>query len=497
MSEENNTISIELESLSKEDILQVQQIFQRFMNKYEENPERDTLEWLSEQLKEELPEKDETEIQKIAGELVESIEEYENDLSDLNDTCKKGVAKETWLANRLQDSVKGMSVNQYGTYLAQIDKAMREANAQMTEVIQSKGNCINLDGFIAEQYHVNNFNARAALNKSPYRARVCVPEHGYAKNSVDVMVDNIETGERGVERYQFKFGKNGEATSKLLAKGNYNNQRYVVPEGQVEEVKSAFPNKSVTDHIGGTEKVEIRSDSITKEELKQIQYDAQESGVVPKTDYNSYSTRELALQFGKEAGNAGIQAAFLGAGINIIGQALQGEPVDADEVVKTAIVTGSDTCVKTAAGGALKVASEKGILEILPPGTPAGIIAKIACVGVEDAKILWKVVKGELTMTEALEQMGRTSVSMYAGLSTGAVGAGIGAAALSVIPIVGPIAGGLIGGIVGYTAGSKFGECVFEGAKAVVKKGVELVGKAVETVGNIVSGVKDFLFGRI
>lgn len=69
MSEENNTTSIELESLSKENILQVQQIFQRFMNKYEENPERDTLEWLSEQLKEELPEKNETEIQKIAGEL--------------------------------------------------------------------------------------------------------------------------------------------------------------------------------------------------------------------------------------------------------------------------------------------------------------------------------------------------------------------------------------------------------------------------------------------
>lgn len=102
------------------------------------------------------------------------------------------------------------------------------------------------------------------------------------------------------------------------------------------------------------------------------------------------------------------------------------------------------------------------MISLLPPGTPAGTLAKIACVGVENVKILWKVVKGDLTMSEAMEHMGRTSVSMYAGLSAGAVGAGIGAAALSWIPIVGPIAGGVVGGLVGYTAGSKVGEKIFE-----------------------------------
>ena len=50
-----------------------------------------------------------------------------------------------------------------------------------------------------------------------------------------------------------------------------------------------------------------------------------------------------------------------------------------------------------------------------------------------------------------------------------AAGMGIGAAALSWIPIVGPVVGGLVGGIVGGMAGSKFGEAVYGGLKAVGK----------------------------
>ena len=184
----------------------------------------------------------------------------------------------------------------------------------------------------------------------------------------------------------------------------------------------------------------------------------------------------------------------MGAGIHLVGKALSGEKVEADEVVKTALVTGADTGVKAAAGGALKVASERSMISLLPPGTPAGTIAKIACVGIENVKILWKVAKGELTMSEAMEHMGRTSVSMYAGLSAGAVGAGVGAAALSWIPVVGPVVGGIVGGIAGYTAGSKFGEKIFEAGKKVVKTGVKIIKNLVEGVKNVLSTIADTIF---
>lgn len=491
-----NVMNIEIDGLTEKEVQEVQKIFSRFIRKYKENPEKDTVEWLVEQLQEELPDRQPDEIKKIAVEIAGAVEEYDKDLEDLNKSCKKGMTKEAWLADRLQDSAKGMSVNQYGNYLKAIDQNFANANAQMARtVLRADGGInqnINLDGFMAEQYHVNNFNAKAVLENSSYRARVCVPENGqYGKNSVDVMIDDMKTGQKGVTRYQFKFGKDSGETIDLLKNGNYDNQRVVVPAGQVEDVGKALPGKSVTDHIGGTDKIKIKSDPVTKEQMKKMQADVQQKGLMPKTDWNSYQTRELAVNLGKQAGQAGIQAALLGVGINLAKKAFDGEKIEAEDIVKTAVETGSDTCVKAAAGGALKVAAEKGVISILPPGTPAGTIAKIACVAVEDVKILMKVAKGELTLSEAAEHMGRTSVSMYAGLSAGAVGAGVGAAALSFIPVVGPIVGGVVGGIVGYTAGSKVGETIFNAGKKVVQTGVKVIKKAAETVVNFVSGAVD------
>lgn len=497
---EDNMMNLEIDNLSEEEVQEIQKIFQRFMEKYKENPERETVEWLKEQLAEELPDKEPEEIQSIAEEIVESVEEYGTDLEELNQNCKKGITKESWLADRIMDSSKGVAVNQFGDYLWQIDRNFANANVQMIRtVLRADGQVsqnINLDGFIAEQYHVNNFNAKAVLAKEPFRARVCVPENEqYTKNSVDVMIDNISTGQKGVARYQFKFGQDSETTINMLKAGNYDNQRIVVPKGQADKIGQALPGKSVTDHIGGTDEIKVQSDPITKEQVKEMQSNAQQKELLPKMDWNSYQTRELALNIGKQAGQAGIQAALIGAGIHLAKKAFDGEKIDADEVVKTALETGSDTCVKLAAGGALKVAAEKGVLSILPPGTPGGTIAKIACVAVENVKILMKVAKGEMTMSEALEHMGRTSVAMYAGLSAGAVGAGIGAMALSFIPVVGPIVGGIVGGIVGYTAGSKVGETVFNGVKKVAGKLKEKLKSGAEKLKSAVIGVKERIFG--
>lgn len=498
---EEKVMEIQVDGLSEKEVREVQKTFQRFVDKYKENPERETVEWLDEQLQVELPREDKRKVRKMAEQIVVAIDDYDRDLADLNKSCRAGMTKESWLAEKIQDGSKGMAVNQFGDYLHEVDEGFKIANDEMIKTIlrASDGEpnqCWNLDGFIAEQHYVNNFNTKAILEKSPYRARRDpMPEGGYAKNSVDVFIDNIETGQRGVERYQFKFGQDAKSTINYIRTGNYNNQRLVVPKGQMEEVQKAFPGKTVTEYIGGTENVKIQSDALTKEQVKNLQVNAQQKGSLLKTDWNSYQTRELAVNIGKQAGQAGIQAAFLGMGINVVHKAVKGEKIEPDEVIETALVTGSDACVKAAAGGALKAVSEKGILSVLPPGTPAGTIAKMACVGVENAKTLWKVAKGDLTMSEGLEQMGRSSVSMWAGLGAAATGAKIGAAVLSPIPVVGPVVGGVVGGIVGYAAGSKVGEKVYEGAKKVVRKSVEIAKKAVETVKEagkkFVSGVKN------
>lgn len=493
-----NVMNITLDGLSKKEILEVQQIFSRFMKKYEENPEKETVEWLSEQFQEEFPEKKTEEIQKTAEEIVAVLKEYDQDLEDLNKSVKKGISKDVWFADKIQDRKKGMTVNQCGDYLKKIDQNFMHANNQMQRIIlradEGVSQKINFNDFIVEQYHVNSFNTKAVLENSPYRARICVSENDkYGKNSVDVIIDDIQSGEKGIERYQFKYRRDYETFVSLLKNGDYSDQRIVVAEGQAEKIGKVFLEKFVTDHIGGTDRVKVKSDPITNEQIKKLQSDANQKESVFQMDWNRYQIRELAVNLGKRAGQEGIQSAFLGTGTYLAKKAFDGEKIEADDVVKNAIMNGSDTCVKVAIGGALKVASEKNIVSILPPRISASTIERIACVAVENVKILWKIANGELTLSEGLEYMGRTSLVMFAGLSIRSIGIGVGAVAFSFIPVVGPIIGGVIGGIIGYTAGNKMGETIFNMSKKVSQAGVRIVKKINETLKNIENMVFDTL----
>ena len=101
--EDTRELNLQVEGLTEKEIREVQKIFHRFLKKYEENPEADTKEWLFEQLKEELPEKKEEELESIAEEIVTAIEEYQKDLDEFNQSCRKGITKESLLAEKKQD----------------------------------------------------------------------------------------------------------------------------------------------------------------------------------------------------------------------------------------------------------------------------------------------------------------------------------------------------------------------------------------------------------
>ena len=494
--EEENKGGVSLEGLTEKEAREVKEILKRFLKAYQESGgEQERFEWLEKQLGIELPEKTTEEIREIKEEIVVSVREYDMDLRAMTREIENGRTKERWFADRIEEAAKGVAVNDYGNYLNQINQTMETANQQMlARILRQDGGineCVNLDGFIAEQYHVNNFNAKAALQKSNFRAEVCVPKQGevYKRNSIDVRIWDTKA-EKIIHQYQFKFGKDVQATKTLLADGDYHSQRYLVPAEQVQELKEAFPTKTVTDRLGGTNQVDIASDPLSKADVKKMQEEWQEKEILPRTDWNVYNTRELAINLGKQAGTAGMQAALITTGFSLAGRAMSGEEIEGSEVVETALVTGADAGVKAAAGGALTVASQNGVIPFLSKMSP-GAITKIACVGIENVKILWKVVKGEMTFSEALEHMGRTSTAMYAGLSCGAAGAAVGAVALSFIPIVGPVVGGLVGGMVGYAAGSKVGEAVFNGVKKVAEKGKELVERAWEGVKNIGASIVD------
>ena len=76
-------IELNVEDLTEKEVAEVNQIFRRFIKKYEEDTDRDTAEWLAEQLQEELPGRNQEEIREIAEEIQKSVEQYNEDLADL------------------------------------------------------------------------------------------------------------------------------------------------------------------------------------------------------------------------------------------------------------------------------------------------------------------------------------------------------------------------------------------------------------------------------
>lgn len=330
----------------------------------------------------------------------------------------------------------------------------------------------------------------AEATGSTYRAKVLEPNgNGYAKNSVDIVI--VDGDGKVARRYQSKYCKDAKATEQAFEHGDYRGQQKLVPEGQESSI--AKKATTVLEAPDGT-----TSNPLTKSRVEQMRDEAQ-SGKWNDLNWNEYAAKDIAIGIGKQAGYAALQGAAIGAGFDVAQKLWNGESVNADEVVETAIVSGADFGVKAAAAGALKVGVEKDIIKVIPKGTPAGTIANIAFVAVEDAKVLGKMATGELTMKEGVEKLEQTTVATVAGLAAMGEGAAIGAAVGAVFGPVGIAVGGFVGGTVAYMAGSKVGEVTVKCAQKlrdVGRKAVRTVASgAKRVVGRVVNGVKDFCRG--
>lgn len=480
--------------LSEKEAQATNRIIRRFMQRYAANSGKPVDQWLSAELREQLPDYSDEEIKRLTQDIISSLEITEHKKQEMQKAIQSGRSQESWLASSLEKSTSHMSSQESTSYLQNLDDALNQANAQMADVITNGNGTIsqnpNLDGFIAEQAQVNSFNMNAAAKGSEFKAEVLKPAPGatYSKNSVDVVIK--DGAGKIVHRYQMKYGATSEITIQMIKNGNYNNQILVVPAEQVEAVQKAFPGKTVKSTI---EVDGISSTPLTKSDVKNAQKKAQ-SGISLDTDWSGFSTKDIAKGISQNVAYAGLQGAAIGAGMTVISNVWNDEPIDGAEVVKTALETGADFGVKAAVAGGLKVAAEKGVLSGLR-GTPAGTFANIAFVAVENLKVAGKVFTGELTPREGLEVMGQTTGACVAGIAAGAVaGAKLGSIAGTVLGPFGTVAGGIIGSAVGYMAGSKIGEAVVNGAQKIgkaawsaIKSGVKKFGENVARAGALLA----------
>lgn len=494
---------INFEGLSDDEMKKFVPVLKDFMQAYADKDKNiDDKEWLKRKLKEELPELTEEEVEGCSEDIITGVKKVDENIESIEKAHIKGIKSDEWLLDKLSDASIGMGVNGFGQYLSNIDNTLETANAHMLKTVLCGDGTINqnpsLDGYIAEQLHVNSFNKQAAVKLQPFVARVNVPKAGsvYGKNSVDISIDDKYTGIT-LHRYQVKYGKDAQSTIRYIRGGNYNNQIIVVPKGQVQEVQAAFPGKTVTDHIGGTKGISTSSEALSKSDVKKFQNNVQEKIRIKKETWNSFETKEMAKNIGRMTVFTCVLTSVVTAGFDIAARVFKGEKIKGGEVIKDALISGADTGVKCAAAGALTVAVRKGIIKVISRNTPVGVLVCIVTVGIENVKVFSKFASGKITAKETLDKMGRTSVSIVGGMSLIGIGSEIGVATtLSVLPIISPWIGMFVGGGVAYCAGAKFGNLVYDGAKkiaTVAKNVVKSVCNGVKnTVSSICTGIKNF-----
>lgn len=470
----------------------------KFIKSYiNKNDELELKKWLQKIMEKELPEKSKKEIENISKIIVERVELNQKNKESIKVAKQKGISNEQWFAKEVKKVSKVLGVTQMGNYLQKVDKALLEANTALYDtVINNNGNINqnpNLDGFIAEVYKANTFNIDAAINDKEYYAEVIIPKPGqrYSKNSLDGQIRDYTKNGKPVRRYQEKFGKDAKATKKLFKKGDYRGQRKGVPADQVDQIEGSEAEWKYKD---------IKGKGLTKKEAKKIQKKAQNGEVNSiNNSWNDITLKKIAKNVAKKSAFAGVASAGISAGYEIMNKAIKNEKIKNDEVFNNAIKAGVDTGCMVALSGAVKVAAEKGMLKIIPKGTPGGTIANMVFIGIENAKILGEISTGELSIKKGLNKMEEISTSTALGTFIATkgtvIGAKMGGVALSWIPFVGTGVGAGIGGVVGasvsYMAGSEIGKAAIKTTRKVRKKAKNVAKKVVETGEKVVKKINN------
>lgn len=469
--------------LTEQEAKELRPIYHDFVKAFRENMDKPDSGWVEKLLEKYLPSTPKEDIRRMTKEITETIHK--------NDVARKG-------SDKLEKMDSAVNAIQKSGYLKEIDRTLEKANDKLLDTVMRKNLDVNrnpnLDGFLAERYHVETFNVNAAVKKSPWRARVVEPIGAYGKNSVDVVIFNSDT-KKIARRYQFKYGADAKATEQMWNNGNYKFQRFLAPKGQSQEISSKAVE--VLESPDG----KVQSTALSKTDAKKLQENAQKLDAVKNdlTFEKDVAVKDLAPVLGKQGVQSFLVGGIYGAGKETLSQWKQGETLDVKKIGKSSLEGGGDFAAKQTLASFLKVGSEKGIVKAIPKGTSMETITNISCVAIEDAKIAVKVGKGELTAAEgagqAVETAASTGVGVLAAGKGAVIGGKIGTAGGAVIASfaagpeasvvgakVGAVVGEVVGSSIGYLVGSGAAESFVKGAKEILNNMTESTAPQVATV---------------
>lgn len=442
-------------------------LISNMLGDYREKSEKISLEdWLTSQYNKRISSglKNDTDIHEIMTTLNASNQAYD----ELTQNDKHGIPESKWVARKIEEGALAANITNVASYANDVDRALIKANEQAFKTYTNIDGSINLNknlhGFVAEAHHVNTFNLNAAETNSPYHARML---EGNGKNSVDIVIEESTSGDI-VKRYQSKYGFSSKATESYLNDGDYRGQRKLVPDGQETEIQGAT---NVIESPDG-----IRSKPLSYKEAQEIKEQIQIHKEITEYKWDGLDKVRLGKSVVTETGNIVLLHALFQGG-RIFGKrmfnAMQGKkqnPLkeDIEAWFKSAGMGGFNIVLQSVVTTAVVIAARNGLISALAH-TPAGEIANMVYVGLQNAKVLYKIGSGELSVSEGLVEMQRTTLSAVGGLIGAGKGAMIGAS-------FGPV-GAFVGGVIGGIAGSTIGDMISHGLNKIrprLYKGIKL-----------------------
>lgn len=357
--------------ISEEEALEIKSIFDKCLTAYENKGEEvSDREWLTQLFLAETSRNSENAVND-AVEIVDSIKSFEENLVDVDDAEANGQSKESWLAKRIKEKLKSLSIIDQRKVLSVTQDTLFETNIHVSEELSQSQD------------------------------------------------------------------------------GDYNNIIDITP---------------VDEELYDVE-----------EEPSQVQID------------------NLARNIGKNVSALAIQNATIVTGAKIVNDILSGENSEPRKLVLDAFQTGVDQSLKIVAAGALQVATDNDVIKSLPENTVPSVVAGIAGMGIENAKVLYMVSSGKITITEGLNKMGKVAIAVFANLWNNVKDTSITRYLTTFIPVLSPVGAviaDVVGTVISLSGGKNIRELIYNTKIKVAKIAKTVAKTAVEGIKKVGSYVK-------
>ena len=217
---------------------------------------------------------------------------------------------------------------------------------------------------------------------------------------------------------------------------------------QLEKVYDGMPIDAVGESLQRMEAELVSSNMQLMDETAKPAVEGLSVAEVEPVEWNRYSVKAKVSSIGQL-----LNSVVLCAAASAMDRNLNGEKATVSDIVSDALQNGlnaSPSEVKAVVTGAVHASAAKGLVDILPSYTPITVISDLAGAAVESAEALCDAANGNISMTEAVDKVGR------AGVAAGCrAGAGFLKGAVMSLP-GGPVLADLLGGLFDHMASSQF-----------------------------------------